>query len=46
MSRGSDNWSGEDYRNGKCIHREDQIMVQVKNKQLLNYGKTFTDTIK
>ena len=31
MSRGSD--TGEDYRNGKCIHREDQIIVQVKNKQ-------------
>ena len=36
----SDNWSGEDYRNGKCIHRENQIIVQGKNKQLLNYGKT------
>ena len=30
MSRGSDNWLGEDYRNGKCIHREDQIIVQIE----------------
>ena len=25
---------------------KDQIIVQVKYKQLLNYGKTFTDRIK
>jgi hypothetical protein len=30
MSRGSDNWSGEYYRNGKCIHREDQVIVRKK----------------
>lgn len=30
MSRGSDNWSCEYYRNGKCIHREDQVIVRKK----------------